>query len=222
MTPMALPAPRARSRWVALAVPFGFAAAAAAFMGGFLVFATGLERSETGPAHHADGIVALTGGAERVGDALGLLLAGQGERLLISGVNPATSAAELIRATPDARRLLDCCIELGYGASDTIGNARETRGWARRHGVRTLIVVTSNYHMPRALAEMADANPSVQLVPFAVVSDRPALGSRAWLGRLRLEFVEYVKLLVVLARTHLHPADPPAAEAAAASSPPLV
>lgn len=59
------------------------------FLGGFLLFATGIPRTETPPPHSADGIVALTGGASRITDAMELLAGNQGRRLLISGVNPA-------------------------------------------------------------------------------------------------------------------------------------
>ena len=37
---------------------------------------------------------------------------------------------------------------------------------------KSLIVVTSNFHMPRALAEISHQLPDVRLVAFPVVSDR--------------------------------------------------
>ncbi len=177
--------------------------------GGFVVFVATLDRSETVPGRHVDGIVALTGGADRVSDALDLLIAGRGDRLLISGVNPTVSGDEVMRNAPEARRLLACCIDLGYAAENTVGNARETRDWVRRHAVHSLIVVTSDYHMPRALAEIADAAPGMDLVPFPVTTDKGD-GHRWWSDpqRLRTLLVEYLKYLVVLARTHLHPAAP--------------
>ena len=68
----------------------------------------------------------------------------------------------LAKMLPVSRDLFDCCVDLGYQALDTAGNARETRDWAREHNItRSLIVVTSNYHMPRALAELSAALPDV-------------------------------------------------------------
>ena len=55
---------------------------------------------------------------------------------------------------------------------NTLGNAVETRRWAQAKGFRSLIVVTSAYHMPRAMAEIAHQLPEVALVAFPAVTDR--------------------------------------------------
>ncbi len=181
--------------------------AAAALVAGFLVFVGTLEWIETMPARHAEGVVALTGGAERIADAVALLARGDADRLLITGVNPATSGGEIARLTPEARALLDCCIELGYAAEDTLGNAAETSRWVRGHNIRSLIVVTSNYHMPRALAEIGHAAPGVELLAYPVVSERArAAGWWANGQSLRLMVSEYLKYVIVLTRLHVAPA----------------
>ena len=114
----------------------------------------------------------LTGGAFRINDALELLAAGRGQRLLITGVNPATRAREISRLMPEHRRWFSCCVDLDHSATNTIGNAIETRRWAKARGFKSLIVVTSNFHMPRAMAELAHQLPDVTLVPYPVVSDK--------------------------------------------------
>lgn len=149
----------------------------------------------------ADGVVALTGGAERIADAAQLVADGRAPRLLISGVNQATTRAELAKETPTLARLLECCVDLGYLAENTRGNAVETAEWSRRHGMRRLIVVTSDYHMPRALAELKDAAPGAEIVPWAVPTARLQTG--VWWRdseAVRLIAVEYVKYLRTLAR----------------------
>jgi uncharacterized SAM-binding protein YcdF (DUF218 family) len=109
------------------------------------------------------------------------------------------------RLAPRSARLIECCVDLGYEARNTIGNALETRRGLAAHGQRgPVIVVTSNYHMPRALAELAHELPGTELVPFPVVSDRLRAG--AWwndIGVARLWVGEYVKYLVALARIQL-------------------
>ena len=144
-------------------------------------FASFLDRiavSETPLTRHAEGAVALTGGADRISDAVELLAAGHADRLLITGVNPSTTRGEIVKQTPAARTLIDCCIALGYDAADTVGNAAETERWVRANHIRSLIVVTSNYHMPRALAEMGSALPGVELVAYPVVSDH--IRAQSW------------------------------------------
>lgn len=140
--------------------------------GSFLDRIAAVETPVTG---HAEGAVALTGGADRIADAVEILAQGHADRLLITGVNPATTPGEIVRRTPAARGLIDCCIALGYEAANTVGNAAETERWVRANHIRSLIVVTSNYHMPRALAEMSSALPGVELLPHAVVSEHGRL-----------------------------------------------
>jgi uncharacterized SAM-binding protein YcdF (DUF218 family) len=175
----------------------------AVLVAGFIYFLNMIERVERPPTK-ADAIVALTGGSQRIGDAVSLLASQHGRRLLISGVNEKAGREEILRANPELRPYLDCCVDLDYRARNTIGNAIETRRWARTNGFRSLIVVTSNYHMPRSLMELSHAFPQLQLVPFAVITD-PANIDRWWRDPqiARLLVVEYLKYLVGSVRTYL-------------------
>ena len=78
-----------RRRWLAY---WTVALVMIAFIGGFFWYATQVPQVEPSFERSADAIVALTGGRERIGDAVELLAAGRGKRLLISGVNPTTRA----------------------------------------------------------------------------------------------------------------------------------
>ena len=142
---------------------------ALAFVGagfGFIGFLSQLRGAEEKPARNADGIVVLTGGSSRVSDAMELLAAGYGKRLLISGVHPTNNVSDISRTLPDNHKLLNCCVDLDRSAVDTRGNAAETRRWAKERGFKSLIVVTSNYHMPRAIVELSHAMPDITLIPF--------------------------------------------------------
>jgi uncharacterized SAM-binding protein YcdF (DUF218 family) len=97
-----------------------------------------------------------------------------------------------------------CCVDFDR-SRNTLGNAIETRRWAERRGFRSLIVVTSNYHMPRALAEIAHQLPNVTLVPFPVVTDRQR--AEPWWGsvaNVRLMLTEYLKYLFARLRIALN------------------
>jgi uncharacterized SAM-binding protein YcdF (DUF218 family) len=170
--------------------------AAIALVAGFGVFLWLLPSEEVVLDRNADGIVVLTGGASRVTDALELLAAGRGKRLLITGVNPGTTTADIAHQVAGYDRLLACCVDLDYSAINTLGNAIEARRWALDRGFRSLIVVTSSYHMPRALAEIAHQLPDVALIPFPVVPDR--LRVEPWWSNgttTRLVLSEYFKYL---------------------------
>ncbi len=181
--------------------------ALALLVAGFVVFALSIPRSEPALDVHAEGVVALTGGSDRVLNAADFLARGQASRLLITGVNRATGSAAIARLLPLPRDKFECCVDLGYEAQDTVGNARETREWALAHHIsRSLIVVTSNYHMPRALLELSAAMPGVTLYPFPVVSEHVDVGRwRRDLRVARLIAGEYVKYIGALIRIELGP-----------------
>ena len=163
---------------------------------GFLVFLWLLPNEEVVLDRNADGIVVLTGGTSRVADALELLATGHGKRLLITGVNPGTTTADIARQTAGYDKFLNCCVDLDYAALNTFGNAVETRRWALDRGFHSLVIVTSAYHMPRALAEISHQLPDVTLIPFPVVSDRLRL--EPWWSNgttTRLVLSEYFKYL---------------------------
>ena len=163
---------------------------------GFVGFLSQLHGAETKPARHADGIVVLTGGSSRVSDAMELLAAGYGKRLLISGVHRTNDASDISRSLPDSQSLMSCCVDLDRSAVNTRSNAAETRRWVHERGFKSLIVVTSNYHMPRATVELSHAMPDIVLIPFAVVGDKwrdePWWTNGATLRLLLSEYVKYV------------------------------
>ena len=163
---------------------------------GFVGFLSKLRYVESEPERRADGIVVLTGGSLRVSDAMELLAAGYGKRLLISGVNPTIAAGDISRLLQENQALFHCCVDLDHSAVNTRSNAAEARRWAHEQGFKSLILVTSNYHMPRAILELSHAMPDITLVPFAVIGDQwrdePWWTSGATLRLLLSEYAKYV------------------------------
>ena len=178
----------------------GLAAAGAVLLGGGALWGVGFARfnsvaRQTGePPAAADGIVVLTGGADRIETALRLLVEGRAPYLMVSGVARGADMADLMRRVPlDADQASR--VTLGHAAQSTSGNAAETAPWARAHKVRRLIVVTAGYHVPRALLEVQRALPDVELQAVAVQS--PALRSAPPAASVRVLAGEYDKLLAV-------------------------
>jgi uncharacterized SAM-binding protein YcdF (DUF218 family) len=191
-----------------------------AFAIGFVHFVwsvADLEKRDAGEP--ADAIVALTGGADRIADAIELLNQGRAQRLLISGVHPSTTRKTLAGMVPEREQLFYCCVDIGHEALTTVGNAKEARDWARYNGFTSLIVVTSSYHLPRSLNEISREMPEVRLIPYPVVTKRVRLEN--WWhspGTTRLLLAEYSKYLMSMARLRVGGPDTTVEAAHAAAS----
>lgn len=157
------------------------------------------------PPGRADGIVALTGGQDRIATALALLRQGCCAQMLISGVGPAFDLDALLRNTGGDQVGLAGRITLGHTATDTLGNAAETALWAKDHHITSLIVVTAGYHMRRALLDMGPALPGVRLIPAKVV---PPVLRTGGLHRWRLLAAEYTKYLAASLGLNRPPREP--------------
>ncbi len=170
-----------------------------AFLVGFALFVREARSFTPGAAPNAAAIVVLTGGPGRVATGVSLLEAERGERLLISGINPGSPVADIASAAGASEALFACCVDVGADAADTEGNAAETADWARARSYDSLIVVTSDYHMPRALLELQAAMPDTRLIAHAVAAPAPwstPEEARRWL-------TEYVKYAAVYVRERL-------------------
>lgn len=183
------------------ALVFFGALAAVMLAFGFVLFATSVMRDPVADGASADGIVVLTGGEARIQAGVRLLQNGRGKRLLISGVNRDTTRKDIQRISGLYSKLLVCCVDLGYEALDTVGNADEARTWAHTNGYSKVILVTSSYHMPRSLAELALAMPDVQVIPHTVTPRNfPDTGWWLHVKTTRLLLSEYLKYLPAAAR----------------------
>jgi uncharacterized SAM-binding protein YcdF (DUF218 family) len=167
---------------------------------GFFIFTAAIQRSQPEP-RTADGIAVLTGGVARIDEAMKLLAQQKAKRLLITGVNRTTSTEALKQLASEGDQLFSCCVDIDKEARNTIDNATETSQWVALHHYNSIIVVTSNYHMPRALAELGRVMPGVTFIPYSVIVNNVRL-DRWWTypGTTRLLISEYLKYLPALGR----------------------
>lgn len=120
----------------------------------------------------ADGVTALTG-ASNARIVAGVELASMLQvPLLISGVHVDTSTADIAQIASVRETEIQCCVTLGRAAATTEGNGAEVAEWARRHRLNRIVVVTSEYHMDRALLELRRAMPEGEFLPYAVASTK--------------------------------------------------
>lgn len=158
---------------------------------GFVWFAVALP--QPAEAQHTDGVVVLTGGKGRVARGLEALRNGWAPRLLVSGVDRDVKPHEFAVEYRIGSLQMACCVTLGFAATDTATNARETADWIAGQKLRSVRLVTSDWHMRRAVAELERRiPPGVTIVPDAVPSH----------PTFRMLVLEYHKLL---ARVALRP-----------------
>ncbi len=142
---------------------------------GFVAFMLTLPH----PLEHntTDAIVVPTGGAGRIDRGIALLKAHQAKRMLVTGVAPGVRPIDLARTYRTSPALFACCIDLGGEAVDTRSNAEETANWVRAHRYRTVRLVTSDWHLPRARMELTAALGREVLVLGDGVPSDPRLGT---------------------------------------------
>jgi len=163
---------------------------AAAWVLGFGFYIVSLPTSaDPAKATQSDAVIVLTGGAGRLDAGVRLMEARSAGRMLISGVNPVVTPAELTALTGADDGLFACCVDLDHASPDTAGNAIESAKWARTHGFSSIILVTADYHMPRSLILFRQALPEATITAFAVDGDWP-------LGLLAKEYNKYLVTLV--------------------------
>jgi len=151
---------------------------------GFLWFATTLPRPAG--AQKTDAIVVPTGGGGRIQRGLALLHEGTARRMLVTGVDEDVKPNEFAVEYKVPAQTMACCVTLGFAALDTRGNARETSEWVAARKVRSLRLVTSDWHMRRAALELENALPDNTRVLRDAVRTEPSLWTL---------FLEYHKLI---------------------------
>lgn len=178
----------------------------ALWLSGFVVFAHRINHYKADNTAHTEAIIALTGGRNRIAEAVKLLNEGKADRMFISGVGPRSTFSD-IKHRQKLTVSTDRDIALGRKATNTVENAIETTEWLDRHHIRSIRLVTSNYHVPRSVTEFKTRNPGIKIVVHPVYSEN--VEKKWWTSwhTFSLIFSEYNKFLYVYIRSHLQPLD---------------
>lgn len=173
-----------------------------AWLLGFIIFLFYVPFSPEEDGAITDVIVVLTGSNERFPEGLALLEKNAAEELFISGVGKGVKQSELLRDYGYISKdnyLFRNRIILGHRAQDTLGNAYETAIWVKPRGYKSLRLVTSFYHIPRAMLEFEVVLPGIKIIPHATFPEK-AKGYH-W-NMLRLLVEEYHKYMIARFRIY--------------------
>jgi len=136
--------------------------------GAFLLYIKTLKPEN--PELKTDAVIVLTGGSQRINTGLDLYANKLAPQLFISGVHNLVKESEIKAMWKGSKSLPECCITLGRDATTTIGNALEAEKWIKDNNIQSIRLVTSNYHMPRALMEFScvHENSNVEIIAHPV------------------------------------------------------
>ena len=155
----------------------------------------------------ADGIVVTTGGQARVQAGLHLLRQDIAPHLLLTGVGKGITKqmiASSLQLSQADQQVLSCCVDLDFQALDTPGNAIAAKSWAKRHNIHSYLLVTSDYHMPRAMLEFTAQMPEHHIVAYPITA--PDLAQKPWYDdwqSLRLYSREFIKYMIRRLTIHI-------------------
>lgn len=171
---------------------------------GFLFFAHKINNLKTNEYNiKADAIIVLTGGKNRIKEGAKMLENNMADRMFISGVPKNVSIESLLKKHNISESIKEK-IELGKAAHTTLENAMETREWIVENHIKSIYLVTSNYHTPRSLAEFEEYNPDIKIYSAPVFSENIAKKWWSRLGTSKLIFSEYNKFLFVKANHFIY------------------
>lgn len=174
---------------------------------GFGLFMTQVMKKASPVLWETDAVVVLTGGGERVKEGIRLMKGNVAKWLFVSGVGPGVTVEDLLRTNGESVENegddLNARIVLGRAAANTQGNAEETKQWVKAMHIRSIRLVTANYHMPRSRMEFHLMMPGIQIVPHPV--EPPGFRLFNAEGKLeepglKLLLREYHKLLAIFLR----------------------
>ena len=166
---------------------------------GLILFGQHIQEFSDVSSQKTDAIIVLTGGRNRIAEGVRLLNENMADKLFISGVSHDVTIEDIERkAKMQANE--PSKIELGYKATNTIENASEIADWITKNNIKSVRWVTSNYHIPRSVAELEPYHLSIELTMNPVYSDHvKADWWKSW-GTFKFLASEYNKFLFVYLR----------------------
>ena len=170
---------------------------------GFMAFSYSIySMTEPKTSIKIDGAIVLTGGSNRVAKGIDLLANQKIDNLLVSGVHKDVQIKDIMALWGQSKSAPPCCITLGREAGNTIGNALEAKKWIESLKLKTVYVITANYHMPRSLLEFRHHIPDTKIISFPIKPEKFDIRLPIF---WRTAFIEYNKFIATLVRIVIYP-----------------
>ncbi len=143
-----------------------------------------------------DGVVVLTGDKFRISEGLKILDSQIGNKLLISGANKEITLEEIKKEFLEYKTLFDCCIELENISTNTFENVREIFFWKKNNNIKNILLITSDYHLPRVQLEVNRILLDKETFYYGVKYDNQKINIR--MKKLIVEYIKYLRTKISL------------------------
>ncbi len=144
---------------------------------GFVLFAFTLSKPAPSSTPSVDAAIVLTGARGRLEHGVDALRHHKARRMFLAGADPSVTKGDIARRLPGGARLVACCVDLGSQSVDTRSNAHEAEAWLAKHHYHSLLLITSDWHMRRALFEFENVLGSRYAIHPDAVGTQPAFAT---------------------------------------------
>ena len=147
--------------------------------------------------------IVLTGGDNRVKKSLKIFFSikNKNKNLFISGVGQGFNKKTLKKLTqnnPNYNKIIDCCIQIEGISRNTFSNAVESLKWVKSKKINSFVLLTNNYHMPRAVLEFKSIFKDIKITPYVFIDE-----NKIW-WKTKINYIsEYFKYKLTYLRINL-------------------
>ena len=163
------------------------------------------------PINISSKIVILTGGTNRIKEGFEVIDKLEKKsianlKILVSGTGKGftkLSLQEQLNVNFDLR-LIECCVKLDSVSQDTYSNATETSKWVSENNIEEILLITSNYHIPRSILEFRNKMPNLKILFYPIKPKQHQINK--WLKSFEtfsLVFIEYCKYIIANIRINI-------------------
>ena len=147
--------------------------------------------------------IVLTGGNNRVKKSLQIFfqIKNKNKNLFISGVGKGFNKKTLKKLTKqnlNNEEIIECCIQIEGLSRDTFSNAVESLKWVKSKGINSFVLLTNNYHMPRAMLEFETIFKDIKITPYIFIDK-----NKIWWKKKINYISEYFKYKLTYFRINL-------------------
>ena len=147
--------------------------------------------------------IVLTGGNNRIKKSLKIFfqIKNKNKNLFISGVGKGFNKKTLKKITqnnPNYNKIIDCCIQIEGISRNTFSNAVESLKWVKSKNINSFVLLTNNYHMPRAILEFKSIFKDINITPYVFIDE-----NKIW-WKTKINYIsEYLKYKLTYLRINL-------------------